>query len=237
MGRVQGRRAHEITHPGGREPAHEGWLSPPFSRSEITRAQWNTLLSHVWDMEIHSLFMCTNVQGLSAPAAAGPCWDPPTQNHFPQGQKTQLCALYCFFLPFPLQRGKQKVAFGAIYSMVQPADIAVGEHCQAEPSSQPRDHQDGWSWIDFVQHRVHVLHREVWWLQWDPFPTVLAGFFLVVWHLSSGTALCQQDWCANIKIHALGTGSDWTRHGGHTEQEIPAALPESKTLVVAHPLS
>lgn len=62
------------------------------------------------------------------------------------------------------------------------------------------------------------------------------GFFWLYDTSAVGAALGQQDWCANIKSHALGMGSDSARHSGHTDQRIPAALPESKTLVT-HPLS
>lgn len=160
-------------------------------------------------MELHSPFICTNAWGLSVPSS---CWpmlgSSPHQISFLRGGKHNYLSHITFSYHFLSKEVKKKMAFSATYSIVQPVDITVWKHFQAQPTSRSNDH---WEWL--------ILHGFCVDNQWPaqstcgpkrsamitvrPLHYSLGWFFWLYDTLALGAALCQQDWYANIKSHAL----------------------------------
>lgn len=79
--------------------------------------------------------------------------------------------------------------------------FCLNSHCPAQTPCVPKRS---------VRIAVRTLHYSLGWI------------FLVVWP-HSGTALCQQHWCTNIKSHALETGSDSVRQWW-THRTVPQKI-------------
>lgn len=132
----------------------------------------------------------------------------PHRIRFLRGRKHNYLSHGTFSYHFLSKEVKEKMVFSATYSIVQPVDITVWKHFQAQPTSRSNDH---WEWL--ILHGFCVDNH---WpaqstcgpkrsamITAQPLHYSLGCSFWLYDTLALGAALCQQDWYANIKSHAL----------------------------------
>lgn len=219
-GKSLGKESTWNNSPSRKRASTWGCLSSPFSRSEITRAQWRILLSHVWDMEIQSLFMCTNAWGPFCPlhllALAGAL---PHRFNFLRGRRHNHMPCIAFSHHFLSKEVNKK--WHLVLSVVGCSLLTLLCEGFAKQSPLPNpvfirmvDH--GWILSEQPLSSTESMcstekcddYSET------PLSQSWLGFFWLC-GTSAQVLPCQQHWCANIKSQELGTGSDSARWWAH----------------------